>query len=225
MRGFRWRLTMGQFNAADVQVLLVACHRCCCICHRFCGVKIEMDHIVPQAEGGEDTSDNAIPVCFECHAEIHSYNPKHPRGRKFQPEELRGHRDQWIAVCKERPEIFRRSSIAPTPRPLQALIDELEFNETVTSSGGEACPFKDEQFREAIRSGSISILRDEIKKAINQAYVEIGRVNQLIDSAVNQVNPNMREVVMDRAKQNAVATREMIRRAKEQLLTFLSSES
>ncbi|MGB7130817.1 MAG: hypothetical protein WBD59_08410, partial [Candidatus Sulfotelmatobacter sp.] len=63
------------------------------------------------------------------------------------------------------------------------------------------------------------------KKAINQAYVEIGRVNQLIDSAVNQVNPNMREVVMDRAKQNAVATREMIRRAKEQLLTFLSSES
>ena len=31
---------------------------------------METDHIVQAADGGLDTIDNAIPVCFECHAEI-----------------------------------------------------------------------------------------------------------------------------------------------------------
>jgi hypothetical protein len=74
------------FPRDQVDQLLIACHRRCCVCHRFCGVKIETDHIVTKADGGPDTMDNAIPVCFEYHAEIHSYNDKHPRGRKFRPE-------------------------------------------------------------------------------------------------------------------------------------------
>ncbi len=48
------------------------------ICHRYCGVKIELDHIKPRADGGEDDIDNAIAVCFECHAEIYLYNDRHP---------------------------------------------------------------------------------------------------------------------------------------------------
>src|SRR5580658_7485028 len=94
---------MGRFKQPEVDDLLVACHRRCCICHRFCGVKIEMDHMLPQAEGEDDKISNAIAVCFECHAEIHSYNDRHPRGRKFRPEELRKHKDQWLAICAERP--------------------------------------------------------------------------------------------------------------------------
>ena len=43
---------MGKFKPEDVEKLLVACHRCCCVCHRFCGVKIELDHIIQQADGG-----------------------------------------------------------------------------------------------------------------------------------------------------------------------------
>jgi HNH endonuclease len=69
-------------------------------------VKIETDHIVPAESGGSDHIENAIPVCFECHAEIHSYNDKHPRGRKFQPQELQLHRDQWLKICSERPELL-----------------------------------------------------------------------------------------------------------------------
>lgn len=94
----------GRFPAEEAQVLLAAVHRRCCICHRFCGPKMELDHIVPGEEGGPDTIDNAIPVCFDCHAEIHSYNDKHPRGRKFRPEELRQHKEQWLQICHERPE-------------------------------------------------------------------------------------------------------------------------
>ena len=74
------------FDRDQVSNLLARCHRRCCICHRFCGVKIETDHIEPKEQGGDDSIENAIPVCFECHAEIHSYNDKHPRGRKFLPE-------------------------------------------------------------------------------------------------------------------------------------------
>ena len=55
------------FPRDEVSKLLAACHRRCCICHRFCGVKIETDHIVPGHEGGPDDIDNAIPVCFECY--------------------------------------------------------------------------------------------------------------------------------------------------------------
>src|ERR1700732_2746446 len=103
---------MGKFKGSEFEKLLAACHRCCCVCHRYCGVKMEIDHIIPQGDRGPGTYENAIPVCFECHAEIHSYNLNHPRGRKFQPDELRAHRDQWLTICKEYPEIFRRASFA-----------------------------------------------------------------------------------------------------------------
>jgi len=74
---------------------LVACGRCCCVCNRFCGVRIECHHIVPEAQGGDDSLENCIPLCFDCHAEAEHYNPRHPKGNKFSIEELRGHRDRW----------------------------------------------------------------------------------------------------------------------------------
>ncbi len=88
------------FQREEVSQLLAACHRRCCVCHRYCGVKMETDHIVPASEGGSNTIDNAIPVCFECHAEIHSYNDKHPRGRKFLANELRVHKEQWLEILR-----------------------------------------------------------------------------------------------------------------------------
>src|SRR5438045_7389586 len=81
----------NRFPQEKAEELLAKCHRRCCICHRFCGVKMELDHMHPVAEGGVSEIENAIPVCFECHAEIHAYNDKHRRGRKFQPSELRRH--------------------------------------------------------------------------------------------------------------------------------------
>lgn len=217
---------MAKFKGPEFEKLLAACHRCCCICHRYCGVKIEIDHIIPQAENGPDTYENAIPVCFECHAEIHSYNLNHPRGRKFQPEELRAHRDQWLAICREQPQIFRRESFARAEvGPLQSLIDELEFNEAVISvpSGeGQFCLFKERQFLEAIRSGSIATLQDELKKSINDAYVHIGQTNHILSAMANQTEPSMLSDAYQRAFHSISAAREPIRRAKQELLRFLT---
>lgn len=77
---------------------LVAAARHCCVCHRYKGVKIEVHHIVPESKGGASDIDNAITLCFDCHADAAHYNPYHPRGTKFSPGELRRHRDQWHAM-------------------------------------------------------------------------------------------------------------------------------
>jgi hypothetical protein len=80
---------------------LLDCARHCCICHKFCGVKIELHHIKPASEGGEDTYENCIPLCLDCHVEVSSYNPKHPKGKKYTESELRGHRDRWYEKVKK----------------------------------------------------------------------------------------------------------------------------
>ena len=220
---------MGEFKDKDVEKLLVACHRCCCVCHRFCGVKMEIDHIIPQADKGPSTYENAIPVCFECHAEIHSYNTNHPRGKKFQSGELRAHRDQWLSICKEHPEIFRRGSVARAEvGPLQSLIDELEFNEAVITAPpelGQLCLFKERQFLEAMRTGSIAVLQEELKRSIYEAYVYIGKSNFRMNSLVNQQEPSMVNEMLQQVHQSLSKVKQPIQNAKQELLKFLSSES
>lgn len=84
------------FSKEVVDDALVACGRCCCICHKFCGVKIETHHIVPVSKEGDDSFENCIPLCFNCHADVEHYNAEHPKGRKFSPSELKKHRDNWF---------------------------------------------------------------------------------------------------------------------------------
>lgn len=59
---------------------------------------MEVHHILPESKGGASDLDNAITLCFDCHADAGHYNPNHPRGTKFSPAELRRHRDQWHAI-------------------------------------------------------------------------------------------------------------------------------
>ncbi len=67
--------------------------RHCCLCKERCGANIEVHHIVPEPVGSNEI-DNAIPLCFDCHAEVGSYNDKHARGNKYKPAELRARREQ-----------------------------------------------------------------------------------------------------------------------------------
>lgn len=217
------------FRRKEVDELLVACRRRCCICQRLCGVKIETDHIIPSAKGGPDTIDNAIPVCFECHAEIHSYNDEHPRGRKFRPEELRGHKEQWLEVCRTRPDILVNAARNADVGPLQALIDELEFNAHVAkhySPENLGCPFHDEQFRRATSEGSIAILHEDVKRLIVEAYRAIGRANQLIPQALSQGRTSiLYSEYMGWAREAVSFAQPCIESAHIGLLSYLSSDS
>lgn len=221
-------MTVDRFPQKDVDDLLKACHRRCCICHRFCGVKIEIDHMTPRSEQGPSTIENAIAVCFECHAEIHSYNDQHPRGRKFRSEELRRHKEQWLEICKARPDIFVAKFSSAEVGPLQALIDELEFNAEVaahTTPDRQGCLFLEEQFRKAISAGSIATLQDELKRLLIEAYVAIGRANQHIAGTAGQTGKSdPLQESLQRACSSIAACTGPIKEAHAALLVFLGPE-
>lgn len=64
---------------------------------------MELHHIVEKAAEGEDTFDNAIPLCFDCHSDMRSYDHKHPKGTKYTSAELRRHRDRWYQRVQNSP--------------------------------------------------------------------------------------------------------------------------
>ena len=88
------------FSQKVKEEALIACGRHCCICHKFCGTKIEVHHIKLESEEGTNTLDNAIPLCFDCHSDMTSYHFKHPKGTKYTESELRKHRDSWFKKIK-----------------------------------------------------------------------------------------------------------------------------
>jgi hypothetical protein len=85
------------------EIALVKSRRCCCVCHEFAGVYTNVHHIVPEADEGPNTLENAIVLCLRCHGEAGRYNARHPIGNKYSSEELRGHRDAWWKWCEEHP--------------------------------------------------------------------------------------------------------------------------
>ena len=78
------------FSESDKVRFLLWCGRHCCLCDKQAGIGIEIAHLDPQSSD----PDNAIPLCFDCHAAIGHYNREHPRGRKYTISELKTRRDQ-----------------------------------------------------------------------------------------------------------------------------------
>jgi hypothetical protein len=97
------------FSNAVREEALFASKRVCCVCRAHFGRSVEVHHIQAQSDGGSDELDNAIVLCFDCHTEAGHYNPKHPRGSKYSPTELRRLRDEWLAHCATLP-----ASVVPT---------------------------------------------------------------------------------------------------------------
>lgn len=61
----------------------------CVICHK---PFVEVHHIIPQAENGPDTIDNAVPVCAYCH-DLFGANPT-------KRKQLKEMRDSWYKVVE-----------------------------------------------------------------------------------------------------------------------------
>jgi hypothetical protein len=86
---------MGKGFSDKVKIkALLWSDRHCCLCGKSCGVNIEVHHIVQPEDGGTDDLDNALPLCFDCHASVGAYSNKHPRGSKYREKELKARRDQ-----------------------------------------------------------------------------------------------------------------------------------
>lgn len=113
------------FKEKEKMQRLLWCDRHCCVCEKACGINIEFAHI--DQEGGNNI-DNAIPVCYECHALISIYNEKHPVGNKFRHKELKSRREQIY-------DKYTRHVVAP----IQYIISS-DINPYVLNSGKREYP-------------------------------------------------------------------------------------
>ena len=95
-------MTDFRFTKTVTEEHLVRSGRYCCLCEEQKGARVEVHHIVPKAKGGTRDFENAIVLCFQCHADVHAYEEKSPKGRKFSPTELRRRRDNWYEKFKQR---------------------------------------------------------------------------------------------------------------------------
>ena len=67
----------------------------CCWCRRLSdSYTVDIHHIVPPAEGGSNTEDNAAPLCPNCHR-THGANPQ-------MRKQIRERRDVWYEICAKR---------------------------------------------------------------------------------------------------------------------------
>ncbi|MFH0953973.1 MAG: HNH endonuclease signature motif containing protein [Verrucomicrobiota bacterium] len=64
---------------------------------------MQLHHIRQKKNKGSNSLENCIPLCLECHAEVGTYNPDHPIGRRYTEQELREHRKLWLNFCRKNP--------------------------------------------------------------------------------------------------------------------------
>ena len=81
----------------------------CCRCQ---AIGVEVHHIIPQAEGGNDTLENAAPLCAKCHADFGA----NPQKRK----ELGEMRDLWYEKVSA-----QHLTTDPRFKAIEAKLDQL----------------------------------------------------------------------------------------------------
>ncbi|MBZ5618728.1 MAG: HNH endonuclease [Acidobacteriia bacterium] len=118
------------FQKNESEALLVATGRCCCIC----GLRhsIQLHHITPKEGGGTDDIDNAIPLCPNCHSEVHGSHASGKTTRIYTAAELRGHRQHRIEqvenvgkAAREPETRTQLAGLATTFEQIEALMPKL----------------------------------------------------------------------------------------------------
>ena len=186
--------------------------------------------MISRYEGGPDTIDNAIPVCFECHAEIHAYNDQHPRGRKYRPEELRLHKQQWLDMCKQGGVFLASIPSRTDVGPIQALIDELEFNQAIAARAPEvphlltSAHFALTQFDRCISEGVLSLLELDLKERLINAYAAMRRANNQIDAIAPARSGEAQALAVNRTRDRLNETLPLIQEALARLRQVLAPE-
>src|SRR6266487_841502 len=85
------------FAQSDIDALLARAGRMCAVCNRRHGVQVH--HIVPRHLGGSDDASNAIPLCPNCHDEVHARYTKGRSTRGYTEQEMRRHLARTISLA------------------------------------------------------------------------------------------------------------------------------
>jgi len=85
------------FAQSDIDDLLARTGRLCAVCN--CRHGVQVHHIVPRHLGGTDDPSNAIPLCPNCHDEVHAKYAPGRTTRVYTEGELRGHLARTIDLA------------------------------------------------------------------------------------------------------------------------------
>src|ERR1700716_3132248 len=107
------------FAPSDVDDLLARTGRMCAICKHL--HRVSVHHIVPLADGGTDDVANAIPLCPNCHDEVHATYVLGRTTRQYTPGELRRHLKETIRLAA------RQATLAPGTDDWKADADLIRF--------------------------------------------------------------------------------------------------
>ena len=67
-------------SAKQWQRIIAAKHGPCRACgHTGFRPPVFFHHLIPRAQGGDDTEDNIVPLCEDCHAKLHNGDTKTAR--------------------------------------------------------------------------------------------------------------------------------------------------
>lgn len=143
---------MGFPNSVKNRVL-IDCRRHCVLCGKFCGTHIELHHIKQHADGGKDTYENCIPLCFDCHADVKTYNTHHPVGTKYTEVELINRRDIFYREIQEGKKVVIDEEIAAHFEEMLVILQHLfrvETDEIGAIKGYKKYPFSYSDLRKKI---------------------------------------------------------------------------
>jgi len=156
------------FKQEIKEKVLIQSGRRCCLCLSHKGVKIEVHHIIPESISHDNSIDNAITLCFDCHSDVGHYNKSHPKGNKYSPKELKAHRDRLWLLVKEG-KIFN-------DKPLD--LQYIEFIKKVFDRPAFNTPFAQEgrmeNFNKAINDTILAINTGLLRTRDNQIIQDIG---------------------------------------------------
>lgn len=131
--------------------------RCCAVCREFAGRDNEVHHIIPEADGGPNTIDNAINLCSRCHIEASHYDARQPKGTKYSPDELRRFRDElWQAAEEKRHLILTRGNVSVNPAVIETTILNLDAKQTVSVTNSNPQPLYNVQASLTISQGTLT---------------------------------------------------------------------
>ena len=145
-------------------------HYTCVACRDSKKPFLDVHHLTPEAEGGDDTVENACPLCPDCH----SYYGDNKQLRKG----LRELRDHWWSLCakKEKSE----SSFIILKR-IDELQDELQ---------------KNAQNQKTTVEGKFTELKDLVVSLFQNKIEQVrsaGTLNEIKEATLNEI----REVMSD----------------------------
>ncbi|EKQ5902629.1 HNH endonuclease [Vibrio parahaemolyticus] len=167
------------FSTKVKEDAMVASGRHCCLCHKFCGLKIEIHHIKPRAEGGADSFENAIPLCFDCHGDMRTYDVKHPKGTKYTEAELIRRRNDWYQKVRNSGGVPSGNSVSETDKVIYSnLLSILPWEGSL-------------QFISSNNFAGFSFQTDKLKDLYSFLYACENPAFEFIDSDLESAKSNL----------------------------------